>query len=130
MAEPENSGQSGQEQRRNSPAERLPVGRRFQPGQSGNPGGRPKSDLGERIRKATADGRLLSDVLTAIVRADKNDVEKVLGGDRPKISERIEAVKVMEARGWGKAPQPLEHSGPEGGPLVVEVVSYAGGGDK
>ena len=83
------------------------VGRPFQPGQSGNPNGRPKSrpfkDALERaLSAAGADKDLLDNVAAALV-------SKASEGDVP-------AIKEIADRLDGKVTQPL--SGDEDGPPI------------
>ena len=72
----------------------------FQPGQSGNPGGRPKLGvaLAEKVRKATKEGNTLIRLLVEI--AD--------GGLEAKISDRLAAAEMLLSRGWGKAVTQME----------------------
>ncbi len=76
----ENSGVTG-----------MPVGRRFAPGTSGNPGGRPKG-IAATVRENTS-----PDALVAILLAVAED-------PRAKPAERIAAVRELLDRGYGKAP--------------------------
>lgn len=70
---------------------------RFQPGQSGNPGGRSQGKTVARyVRECTGDGKELVDILLAIAR-DK----------RVKRAQRIRAVAELFDRGWGTAPQTI-----------------------
>ena len=72
----------------------------FQPGQSGNPGGRPKLGvaLAEKVRKATKDGNTLIRLLVEI--AD--------GGQEAKLSDRLAAADMLLSRGWGKSVSQIE----------------------
>lgn len=89
-------------------------GRPFQPGQSGNPSGRPKGSAGlpARIRELTNDGE---DVVQYFVDVFKGEHE---------LSEkhRHDAATWLADRLWGKAVASMELSGPDGGALTVEVV--------
>lgn len=71
----------------------------FVKGQSGNPGGRPKSavtGLAAYIRKQTQDGRILVDELLRIVRKGKRE------------QDRVAAARELWDRGFGKPLQQLE----------------------
>ena len=72
----------------------------FQPGQSGNPGGRPKLGvaLADKVRKATKDGNAIVKLL----------VEIAEGGLDAKISDRLAAAEMLLSRGWGKAVTQME----------------------
>ena len=65
----------------------------FQPGQSGNPGGRPKGE--SRVREAArAQTEAALDVLVAAMADEDARV-------------RIKAAEVLLDRGWGKPPQSI-----------------------
>ena len=72
----------------------------FQPGQSGNPGGRPKLGvaLADKVRKATKDGNTIVKLLVQIAE----------GGLEAKISDRLAAAEMLLSRGWGKAVTQME----------------------
>lgn len=80
---------------------------RFQPGQSGNPGGRPKSgyDLASQCRK---NGAKVFTVLSQCL----ND---------PDPNIRLKAAALMAERGFGKAHQSIDQTiaGANGGALTV-----------
>ncbi len=70
-------------------------GVRFKPGQTGNPGGRPKTKgFPERIRQATRDGEELIEVALQVLR----DTEL-------SASTRLKALEWLGDRMLGKAPQ-------------------------
>lgn len=76
------------------------TGKGFMPGRSGNPNGlngRQKG-LAAVVRESTDDGRLLVLLMCRIARGETQ--ESLV---RPSISGRIEAVKWLADRGWGKA---------------------------
>ena len=68
----------------------LPADTKWKPGQSGNPGGRPKG-VARLAREMTDDGRKAIAVLVDIL-------------ENGKPAERIQAAKELLDRGFGKAP--------------------------
>lgn len=74
----------------------APIGRPWQPGQSGNPGGRPKG-LAKRVRDAVEDGENIVSFLTTVL-ADQSESTR----------DRIAAAQILMERGWGKAPQLID----------------------
>ncbi len=82
LAEPENTAVARQS------------GGLWRPGVSGNPGGRPKG-VASYVREQTQDGREIVDYLLRYVRGETDC------GHR----ERLEAVKILFDRGFGRAPE-------------------------
>lgn len=82
-------------------------GRGFRPGQSGNPGGRPKA-LREVMDLARAKTEAAVETLAGIM-AD---------GSAPPAA-RVSAAIALLDRGWGRPVQGLHHSGAEGGKLTL-----------
>lgn len=83
---------------------------KFQVGQSGNPGGRPKG-IGAALRgKYGEDGRRLIAVL-----------ERYAFGKVKKCShrDRLQAVETLLERGWGKPPQVV--AGDPDNPVAMKV---------
>lgn len=74
------------------------TGRGFVPGQSGNPGGRPKG-LAVLVREATADGQNPIDFLVKVLEGRIKGV---------KVEHRIAAARELLDRGHGKATQQVE----------------------
>ncbi len=107
MAKPENRATSG--------------GTLFRPGQSGNPGGRPKVNkvVREMARKLTAKAiKALEDALDADkTYATKDDVVTV-----PDHSTRVYAAQVLLDRGWGK-PVPETEIGDDETPEATTEMS-------
>lgn len=91
----------------NSTEQRKPRGRPFRKGQSGNPGGRPKS-FASLVREQAQDGVDLVDIALRIARDDEH----------PK---QLDAVKFLAAYGWGQPTQSVEHSGPAGEALSIII---------
>jgi hypothetical protein len=94
---------------------------KFKPGQSGNPGGRPRGDLARLIReRVTEDGQASPDVLVDFwFSVLANKVPGMEG--EAKIQDMQRASEVLAERGWGKATQPMEHSGPEGKGVSIAI---------
>jgi len=84
-------------------------GRPWLPGQSGNPGGRPKG-LAALVRERTKDGAELVDFMYSVFRGRRKAPMKV----------RMEAAAWLADRGFGRVPMPLEHSGDDGAPIRHE----------
>jgi len=119
----------------NSPNNKLSP---WQPGQSGNPSGRPKStrDLAGYVLETTDGGKELVDALVSIAGGVKPDVP-VQNGSRPRWDQQVrpadqlKAIEILLDRGFGRSPQqldiahsvsnrPLEHLSDETLRLLVE----------
>lgn len=84
----------------------------FRKGQSGNPGGRPVG-FGRAIRAEFGDdGKML------LLELKKFALGKVKCSSR----DRLFALKELLDRGYGKAPQAVEVTGADGGPVTVKFV--------
>ena len=77
-------------------AARIPEGRRFQPGNSGNPRGRPKRDfdVAELARQHT--------------NAAVETLAEVMSDRRAPASARVSAAQALLDRGYGRPPQSLD----------------------
>ena len=112
-------------------SERKVLGRPFEKGKSGNPGGRP-AGLMQAIRAETKDGKELAAFAFKVLRGEAIAKRKVseLGGLEvvvyPDTRERLEALKWLGDRGFGKAPLELDVSG---GATVGVVILPALGDD-
>lgn len=69
----------------------------FEPGQSGNPSGRPKSKM--------ADGRSLSDVAKEHTEAAIKALVAIVRNKRASASARVQAATALLDRGWGRPHQ-------------------------
>ena len=78
----------------------------FAKGQSGNPGGRPKG---------SAEVRELARAMTS--RAFEEIERMAFTGADDRI--RLDAIKIILERGWGKPAQPIDGDG-EGGPVQID----------
>lgn len=83
----------------------------FKKGQSGNPGGRPKT-MGEVREAARAHTKEMIDVLVRIAKSGKTDQARAL------------AANSILDRGWGKPVQPIDGDG-SGGAILVKAATLS-----
>jgi len=110
----------------------------WQPGQSGNPSGRPKGtrDLAGYVLETTDGGKELVDALVSIARGVMPNVAVQEGSrtrkdQRVRPADQLKAIEMLLDRGFGRSPQqldiahsvsdrPLEHLSDETLRLLVE----------
>jgi hypothetical protein len=92
-------------------AKYLPPKHKWKPGESGNPGGKPKGcmNLRTRILEKTKDGATLLAMLLDIMENDEDT------------GHRLTAIKILLERCWGKPVESVEHSGVDGQPIQILV---------
>jgi hypothetical protein len=135
-----------------NPRESAAPGRPFQPGQSGNPGGRPKG-LASAVRRNISEDELvafwqacLTGILETTVyehdewhrdkagRLRKRHVKEHTIRETVEMKDRIAISKILAERGWGKPPQfmpiddpdPLDFQNREADELAGEFDSKLG----
>jgi hypothetical protein len=106
----------------NSPPKRRGPGRPFKPGQSGNPGGKIRTP---EARKALMDMRQLArgyseEALGKLVQLMRGVVKVGRKSIPVPIHTQGWAAAEIINRGWGRAPQGLEVTGANGGPIEFE----------
>jgi hypothetical protein len=102
VAAPQNRGENG----------------RFVPGNRANPGGRPKG-LAALVKEHTREG---AELVAFYLR--------VLRGKRQPLRYRLEAAAWLADRGFGKALQQMELSGPGAEPLTIRIEYGDADGDR
>jgi hypothetical protein len=104
-----------------------PVEHRFKPGQSGNPGGRPRG-LARKVREVLGDddGEALARFWAAIMSGYVVNIDPETGARshvKVEMADRISVSKLLAERGWGKPPAyaPIEDDDPLGTTIREEA---------
>ena len=83
---------------------------RFKPGQSGNPGGRPKGLRSLIQKRIGADGQKLVEFWELVAFGEDAEVKARLGTKTPpRWQDRMTALQELADRGFGRPQQSLEH---------------------
>ena len=87
----------------------------WQPGQSGNPSGRPKGtrDLASYVLETTDGGKELVDALLSIARGTMPNVATQEGSrlrkdQQVRPADQLKAIELLLDRGFGRSPQQLD----------------------
>lgn len=84
------------------------IGKPFEKGKSGNPGGRPR--VPDDVREAAK-------ALTALA---LDTLEKIIRDDETPAAARVTACEAVLNRAWGKPAQAVELTGKDGGAILTE----------
>ena len=105
-------------------AERSRASHLFQPGQSGNPGGRPKGFARTVQSKAGKNGRKLVEAFWLIAHGTPKEREEFFG-EPVKVStkDRLVALAELADRGWGRPAQAIDVNGAGGQQVAVFVTT-------
>ena len=87
---------------------KMPIGKRFEKGKSGNPRGRPMMDINVR------------DIARGYTQEAIDTLISIMGDAGQQGSSRVRAAEVVLDRAWGKALATMEVTGAEGGPIQLE----------
>ena len=95
------------------------TGKGFMPGQSGNPSGKNRSGLAALVRSRSKNGEVLVELMYRIACGAKFKTSLTINGKalefrvRPSIRDRIDAIKWLTDRGWGKVRDVVHVDGEE-----------------
>jgi len=93
-------------------SEKTARGRQFMPGQSGNPGGRPRMTDEQRAAAITA-REFTADAIKTLI--------QIMKDPKASASARVSAACAILDRGWGRAPQTVEIGNKNGQPLEIKA---------
>lgn len=96
------------------------TGKGFQPGQSGNPGGRRPSLSGAVQRLCGDDGAELVRFWHLIANGTDQEFKAAFPHTKRTLRDRMEAAAQLADRGYGKAKQSVEMTGADGGPIQLQ----------
>lgn len=100
----------------------MPVGKRFEKGVSGNPGGRPKGVTASIKALCGDSGEKLHDLLWLYANGtDKEIKQKFKCKWGPRHEVRLQAIAELLDRGYGKPIQAVTVGDPDGNPMVFTL---------
>lgn len=85
-----------------------------------NPGGRPK---GSKNRLTKQQGKTLTELAQKMTPMALGVLESIAKDPQAPASARVTAANSIIERGYGRAPQTLEHTGLGGGPIMLDDLS-------
>lgn len=99
------------------------TGKGFQPGQSGNPGGRRPSLKNAVVKACGEDGDKLVKMWALIAWGTDHDFWKAYGrATKRSLRDRMDAARELADRGYGKPVQAVEMTGADGNPLEIREI--------
>lgn len=89
----------------------LVKGTPYRPGQSGNPGGRPAGILAQVRRRAGESGEKIIEGFAVLAWGRADEIAAFFGDAlRPTVRDRMDALRELADRGFGRAVQTVESS--------------------
>ena len=127
---------SEQDEPENTSGNTLPPGmaeKMWKPGQSGNPGGRPKRKPLTDAYAALLDKPIPPDMARQLKLDESTTYAEVIAMSllREAVKGKVNAAAELADRTEGRVAQAVEHSGPDGGPIQASVtVNFVKTGEK
>ena len=127
---------SEQDEPENTSGNKLPPGmaeKMWKPGQSGNPGGRPKRKPLTDAYAALLDKPIPPDMARQLKLDESTTYAEVIAMSllREAVKGKVNAAAELADRTEGRVAQAVEHSGPDGGPIQASVtVNFVKTGEK